>query len=377
MPVQYNPFHHIRWRTTHFKHRIQDAYFALKGIHHITFSIAPDEQAQMGLLDYLFILPLIPWHQTQLFIGRMIVASLLILPFCVLSAAVSGVMILITWLIGSSIANALASCLTALCLPAVSPVLMGVNWLLSLLTRYVLQSFIAPGVAGVLTVCLLPVIGAVHLVSKYMPHANRVEENRAVENRAEQAVPVRHNDSFSQRLENINFKYNESADQWCCPIFKYIMNDPVTLSSGVTYDRESLKELLRRSTTEPSFDPSLLTQCAVTRKKLFPSLNLGYVQSLGTTVLIKKEIETFVAEAERVYHLSKIEEQRSRQSQASKPTTPLTQSNLSLFQAPPPQKPPASSSRVLLPANSPLWQHDKSIKKEHDTLKQTPPTGPK
>lgn len=100
--------------------------------------------------------------------------------------------------------------------------------------------------------------------------------------------------SFEERLEDIEYT-NSIPNKHCCPILHSIMNDPVTVSSGVTYDRANL---VTQFALEKNPD-SLL--CSLTRKPI-------RIEELTneTAALVKCSIERFVSKKETAYQNTQV-----------------------------------------------------------------------
>lgn len=95
--------------------------------------------------------------------------------------------------------------------------------------------------------------------------------------------------SYEQRLENIGYKLSND-DAWCiCPITLCVMDYPVTLSSGQTYDRASVIQIARIGETFK--DP-------LTRQVLISSEELKH----ATNHQMKKTIEALVLREENKFH---------------------------------------------------------------------------
>ncbi len=89
--------------------------------------------------------------------------------------------------------------------------------------------------------------------------------------------------TFQQRLEKIGV----NPDKWLCLISREVMSDPVTLSTGHTYDRSSLLKLQTYNQDADKFN------CPSTRQ----SVSTQELKN-GTNILIKYEIENYVTALE-------------------------------------------------------------------------------
>lgn len=68
--------------------------------------------------------------------------------------------------------------------------------------------------------------------------------------------------NFKQRLKQIQFM-GETPEYLCCPISLELMDDPITVSSGITYDRQILKEFFKVVGSPKTIE------CPITRKKIY------------------------------------------------------------------------------------------------------------
>lgn len=91
---------------------------------------------------------------------------------------------------------------------------------------------------------------------------------------------------FSERLSDIGYNHENIPSHYCCPITLSIMNDPITISSGYTFDRIALLQL-NHGKAVGTF------KCPITKKDIpIDEVNIG------TTILIRDWIEAFVIEKE-------------------------------------------------------------------------------
>lgn len=91
--------------------------------------------------------------------------------------------------------------------------------------------------------------------------------------------------SFTSRLQAIDYA-GEIPEDLLCPISLEIMNDPISLSSGISYDRQALSNYFRAKATQT-------IPCPLTQKTI-------HISELGSasTIFIKNAIEKFVKEQE-------------------------------------------------------------------------------
>jgi len=102
--------------------------------------------------------------------------------------------------------------------------------------------------------------------------------------------------TFQERINQINSEL-EVPEQLTCPINPFsLMSDPITVSSGITYDRQELKAYFA------ALDFPEYISCPITQKSIF-----RYELRNGTNILIKDQIEEYVLEQEGLY--KQIEEQ--------------------------------------------------------------------
>ncbi len=101
---------------------------------------------------------------------------------------------------------------------------------------------------------------------------------------------VEKEESFEARLEKIHFEGNVPR-HFLCPITQSIMNDPVTLANGQTYDHEALKGYFR-SRNFPDTIPCPLTKEPITIDAL----------QVKTSIIIKNLIEAFVISEEEKFN---------------------------------------------------------------------------
>lgn len=92
---------------------------------------------------------------------------------------------------------------------------------------------------------------------------------------------------YSERLENIPAK-NPVDPDFTCPISLDIMADPITVSTGITYDRNTLIELFRHQPEGATKIRCPMTQHYIRRDELFNVTNL----------IIKGQIERFIEKEE-------------------------------------------------------------------------------
>lgn len=99
--------------------------------------------------------------------------------------------------------------------------------------------------------------------------------------------------SFQYRLNQIN--YNGEVDpELVCPISRKIMNDPVTISTGHTFDRDSLKKLAKYNKDLATNEiPEILT-CPLTRRPF----KTEEIEN-GSSIIVKQFIEKFVSSKEK------------------------------------------------------------------------------
>ena len=83
-------------------------------------------------------------------------------------------------------------------------------------------------------------------------------------------IVLRYNTTLNEELERLRQRFGGAAeipDEYCCPISKEIMQDPVIASDGNTYERSAITTWLERSSTSP------LTRQPL-EQALFPNHNL-------------------------------------------------------------------------------------------------------
>ena len=100
--------------------------------------------------------------------------------------------------------------------------------------------------------------------------------------------------TFEYRLEKIGYEGGEINIDFKCPISLVIMNDPIAVSSGQTYDRESLESLFKSKGNPDT------VACPVTRLPI----NKSELKN-ETHVLTKKMIDRFVCAKEKEFHEAK------------------------------------------------------------------------
>jgi len=86
--------------------------------------------------------------------------------------------------------------------------------------------------------------------------------------------------TFEQRVENIGHKVDGEHD-FCCPIDKVLMDDPVIANDGKSYGRSALEEWLKKSNKSP------LTGVVIDPAQIQPNYEL------------RKQIEAFVSGLEK------------------------------------------------------------------------------
>lgn len=116
---------------------------------------------------------------------------------------------------------------------------------------------------------------------------------------------------FYDRLQTINYQ-DTIPENLICPISLNIMNDPITVSSGATYDRESLRDYFA-SNNNPDTIACPLTRNIVFRHEL----------ENKTAILLKNQIEDFVT---------------AKEAEANKPVKEITVDTASI-------QPPISENR--------------------------------
>ena len=97
--------------------------------------------------------------------------------------------------------------------------------------------------------------------------------------------------TFQARLERINFDVNNIPNTLCDPISLMIINDPLAVSTGITYDRESLIEMFKICMNPPHI------VCPLTRMEI-RSAELNN----PSNVIIKGMLEEFVKAKEDAYY---------------------------------------------------------------------------
>lgn len=98
---------------------------------------------------------------------------------------------------------------------------------------------------------------------------------------------------FKDRLSVI--EYNGEIDpRFICPISKEIMNDPVTISNGQTYDRTSLKAFAESCRNQETREIPEILLCPLTRQPF----KTAEIEN-GTTFIIKQFIDEFVSAKEK------------------------------------------------------------------------------
>lgn len=107
--------------------------------------------------------------------------------------------------------------------------------------------------------------------------ADKLAEVEPKPNLAVRALP------FSERLSQIEYPETDIPTCFICPVSRGIMEKPITLRSGITYDQQSLLDYVSAN-RHKSF------VCPVTRAA-FTSTE---VSSVKTSILIQDAIETFV-----------------------------------------------------------------------------------
>lgn len=129
--------------------------------------------------------------------------------------------------------------------------------------------------------------------------ARRVREREEAALRAAQQAEVARQvgPTFSTRLEAIEYA-GEIPERLRCPISLDVMNDPITLRSGKTYDRAALREYVRTLANMQSYFPCPITKVRIPKADISETL---------TNTDIKEQIEDFV----------KTKEAEARQEQAA------------------------------------------------------------
>ncbi|MFI4918474.1 MAG: U-box domain-containing protein, partial [Legionellales bacterium] len=106
--------------------------------------------------------------------------------------------------------------------------------------------------------------------------------------------------NYNERLNNIQHVETEETKRYHCPISYEVMADPITVASGISYDRESLTAYFLHAKTE-------IAPCPVTRENF---INKGELTN-KTSVFIKAAIEDFVRLQEKK-HASESQQQRAQ-----------------------------------------------------------------
>jgi ankyrin repeat protein len=88
---------------------------------------------------------------------------------------------------------------------------------------------------------------------------------------------------FSERLNQIDYPETDIPRCFICPVSKGIMENPITLPSGIAYDRQSLQDYVNTNRNQSFACP--ITRAVFTSKE---------VSSIKRSVFIQDAIETFV-----------------------------------------------------------------------------------
>ncbi|MDR3491669.1 MAG: ankyrin repeat domain-containing protein [Gammaproteobacteria bacterium] len=96
--------------------------------------------------------------------------------------------------------------------------------------------------------------------------------------------------TFEERLKNIEFNLEEIDKDFLCPISLCVMDDPITVSSGIAYNRASLVQAFLNKGNPQTI------KCAINPNH---NIAIGELRNC-TTVFLKNKIETFVKEQEKI-----------------------------------------------------------------------------
>ncbi|MDR3491670.1 MAG: ankyrin repeat domain-containing protein, partial [Gammaproteobacteria bacterium] len=92
--------------------------------------------------------------------------------------------------------------------------------------------------------------------------------------------------TFEERLTNIEFNFENIDKDFLCPISLCVMDDPITVSSGIAYNRASLVQAFLNKGNPQTI------KCAINPNH---NIAIGELRNC-TSVFIKNKIETFVKE---------------------------------------------------------------------------------
>lgn len=104
-------------------------------------------------------------------------------------------------------------------------------------------------------------------------------------------------ETFSERLAQIKYR-GEVDEAYKCPISLSLMDDPITASSGITFDRVSLIDYFKHR-GDPECVPCPITKRSIYKNELY----------FGTSILVKRSIESFVSSQEQIYRANEVERQ--------------------------------------------------------------------
>lgn len=107
------------------------------------------------------------------------------------------------------------------------------------------------------------------------------------------AAGVNNLETFQYRLDKIQYQ-GEIDKAYQCPISMKIMNDPIAVSSGQTYDRASLKRLFNSQKESITRALPVTISCPLTRKPIKQEELRN-----SACIFIKQHIEDFVAAKEK------------------------------------------------------------------------------
>ncbi|GEM_PF-6047512 len=96
--------------------------------------------------------------------------------------------------------------------------------------------------------------------------------------------------TFEDRLQNIEFKNDDIDKDFLCPISLCVMDDPITVSSGIAYHRASLAQAFLAKGNPQTI------KCAINPNH---NIAIGELRNC-TTVFLKNKIEKFVKEQEKI-----------------------------------------------------------------------------
>lgn len=95
--------------------------------------------------------------------------------------------------------------------------------------------------------------------------------------------------SFQAQVDAMNMRDAEIDDDFKCPLDLHIMNDPVTVSSGITYDRASLKEYFEKK------GMPVKLPCPMTGREIY-----SFEINNPTSIFVKKVITKFIEDEKKL-----------------------------------------------------------------------------